>query len=340
MALLQFVGKGDECPLKLREDMIPFFPWYDIVNRVIPQKLDPFITTHEVPNVFDVKKNLKEHKYEDLMNARATEILSLNQPIYLMWSGGIDSSAVFVALMKNATPQQIKDIHIVCSTDSAKEYPEMWLDINKNFQGRIHSAQKHPSEYCKKGIVVTGELGDQCFGSDVLLAIDKNFGFEALMKPYQETMPLIYEKMFGPNKIVEKYEQTLFASEFPIKTAFDWVWWMNFTNKWNHVRYAMLGMEGWGDPVTTFDRVHRFFDTIEWQQWSMTSPHLKIKNDVTTYKWLAKDFIQDYTKHQNYGNKKKEPSLGKLWRLKTFKYGITPQMTYLTLEQTKEYVRK
>jgi len=341
MALLQFVGKGKKCPLKLREDMIDAFPWYDTVNRVIKHELDPFIVETPLETVHDIKKNLKQHKYEDLMNQRATELLALNKPIYVMWSGGIDSTAVLVALLKNATPQQIESIHVVCSMDSVNEYPEFWGDITKIFKGRIKSAHFHPAEFCKQGIVVTGELADQCFGSDVLYKVSALYGYDAVHKPWQDVMPKLYNEVYGPNKIIEKYEQTLSASVFPIKTAFDWMWWFNFTNKWNHVSYAMLGMDGWGDPATLFNNVHRFHGTVEFQQWSMQNQDLKIKKyDITSYKYIAKEYVVSYTKHESYLKKRKEPSLGRLWKLKKPQYGITPQLEYLTLEQIEEYVNR
>jgi len=339
MALLLYLGTNRECHIPLRRDMIPYFPWYAMVNRVIPLELDPFITESPSEFVHELKVDIKEHKFEDLMNQRALELLSLDKTIYMMWSGGIDSTATLVALLSNATPQQIDNMYILCSSESIKEYPAMYQRLQSIFHERILSSHVHPVEYCRKGIIITGEFGDQLMGSDVMYNIEWHLGNEYLFKPWQETMPLLYEKMWGPNNFVERYEPTISHSLYPIKSAYDWNWWINFTNKWNHIKYRILGWDGWGNEPHLYWNMKHFYDTVQFQQWSMTHPDLKIKDTLESYKFLQKEYIAAYTKDENYlGNKKKVASMQNIWRRKRIHYGITPQLEYLTDEQIREYV--
>lgn len=340
MSLLLFLGKNRECHIPLRRDMIPYFPWYTAVNRVGANHNDPFIVEPTLPTIMDVKKNYKDHKLKDLMDWRANQLLTLDKPMFVMWSGGIDSTATLLALIDNATPQHMENMYILCSSESIREYPEMYVEIQKTFAGRILSSYEHPVNYTKHGVIITGEFGDQINGSDMILDINYHLGWDYVFKPWQETMPLIYEKMFGPNNIVERYEPTIHESLYPIKTAFDWCWWFNFTNKWHHIKYRILGWDGWGDDIHTFWNMLHFYEPIEFQQWSMGSPHLKIKDDLLSYKFGVKEYIVSQTEHEEYILKPKVASMQNLWRMKKVHYGITPQLEYLTDEEIKQYVNK
>jgi hypothetical protein len=90
------------------------------------------------------------------------------------------------------------------------------------------------------------------------------------------------------------------------------LWWWNFTQKWQHVKYRLLL---YMDEATLPDCrrwMFPFFDCPKLQRWAIDNPDLKIRDTWETYKWTAKDFISKYTKDRDYQKKRKHGSLQKI----------------------------
>lgn len=342
MALLQYLGRpqiGQNWGFK--PGMISAYPYCAMVNRVIKNTLDPFIVDTPVETIHDVLKHeYKGQTYEDICLARAEYFRSLPNKKFIMWSGGIDSTLVVISFLKTHSKQELENVNIVASSESINEFPEFWNDIVSHFKGRIHSSHFHIEKYLKQGIVVTGEFGDQSMGSDVIKLISTKYGEEALFEPFEKIMPHHYTDSYGYNTFVETYKPTVEYSLYPIKTVYDWTWWINFTNKWNSVKYRLLQVQGWEDAKTNFKNMHHFFDTIDFQLWSMNSPHLKIKDTLQSYKFHAKDLIIEYTGYTNYVKKPKIGSLGRIWSVKSIHVGIDTEFNFLSNEDLKRYVNK
>lgn len=126
---------------------------------------------------------------------------------------------------------------------------------------------------------------------------------------------------------------------FPIRTSFDWVWWFNFTNKWQHVKYRMLGYKPWNDPKRAVQQIHHFFDTPKWQRWSIDHHDEKIGRTLVSYKLAAKRYIVNVTGFSEYMNKPKIGSLNKLWAKTGFYDAINTDFEYISNDETMRYVR-
>lgn len=339
MALLQYLGRQEQ--FKLRDDMVDAYPYTNMVNRIVKNKLDPFIVETPVETIQDILKvNYSGKTFEELCLERAESYKQDPRTKYIMWSGGIDSSLVIISFLKTYSPQDLQNVNLIASTDSINEFPEFWNDLAHIFKGRIYSSHQHVENYLKKGIVITGEFGDQVLGSDVINTIKNRYGEEAIFMPYEIVMPSLYFDLFGPNKMMEKYEPTISYSLYPIKTAFDWCWWFNFTNKWNMVKFRLLQKAGWEDAKTNYKNMSHFFDTIDFQVWSMHNPQWKVGKTHNSYKFLPKNIIVDYTGYVDYHNKPKIGSLYRVWSVKGLNFAIDTDYNFLTKEQTAEYINK
>lgn len=342
MALLQFLGRTNALnSLKLKEGLVNNYPYCAAVNRVIKHDIDPFIVETPVPTIHDVL----QHKYnnqtlEELCLERATYLRNLPQKKFIMYSGGIDSTLALISIIKTHSLAELENVYICASSDSIKEFPEFWNDIARIFKGRIQSSHQHVEVFLKQGIVITGELGDQITGSDVAIQLASLYGEEVLFQSFEPIMTKFYNQAYGPNRLVENFKPTITKSLYPITTAWEWVWWVNFTNKWNSVKYRMLQVKGWEDQKNTFRNVHHFYDTLDFQIWSMHNPDKKIKNNLNSYKFVQKKIITDYTGYLDYGNKPKVPSLGNLWQVKGINEGIDTNFNFLTREETIGYINK
>ena len=317
------------------------YPYTQSVNRVM-QGLDPFNVTLGCETFYHISQLPTNKKtYEEMAVERAIELKNLEGNIYIMYSGGVDSTTALVAFMISWSDEELKRVHILASTQSIGEFPQMWNSIVDKFKGRITTSYAHIEKACKKGHIITGEHGDQIFGSDVLKRVVKYHGEEGIHQNWEDKMPTVYNSLFGEEiskKFIEVYREPTIACPFPIKSCFDWVWWFNFTNKWQHVKYRLLSYKEWEDPKNNFSKIHHFFDTPDWQRWSLDNHDKKIENTLVTYKVTAKKFIVKHTNFHLYMTKSKKGSLRILWSNKGFYDAIDDNLNYIDSSDAMEFI--
>ena len=105
----------------------------------------------------------------ELCDARAHEIIAEAQhkdcEINILWSGGIDSTATLTALLQAADEhKEYERLHIFYSRSSISEYPRFF---KQRIQPKLrHSKIRNVSKALNpETLIVTGEHGDQIFGS-------------------------------------------------------------------------------------------------------------------------------------------------------------------------------
>jgi hypothetical protein len=344
MGLLLHLSPAGLQNLPLQPSYPRQWPYTQMVNRVLLDQIDPFhykLMCEPIGDILKLPANTKS--FGDVAEEHANAMKAYNAPIYIMYSGGIDSSAAVIAFLRTWSPQELERVHILASHHSVEEFPELWNVIVDKFRNRIHPSFQHPEHYCERGYLVTGEHGDQLFGSDVLKHIVQVYEDEGIHKPWQETMPAVYHKIFGKEfdvtQFISRYEPTLSACPFPIKTSFDWVWWFNFTNKWQHVKYRLLGHKTWNTPQKSFERIKHFYDTPAWQRWSLDNHDKKIGASFQSYKLAAKAYIVAATGFSDYVTKPKVGSLFQIWRIVEFYEAIDDSFRYLERAEAVRYVR-
>ena len=272
--------------------------------------------------------------FDDICDARAQDIYRkarlLDKRIDVFWSGGIDSTAALVALLKNGSKEDIERINVWMSEASIREYPGFYFDHIENRLAVRRLENEFRSVFHSGSIVVTGEIGDQVFGSMKLIN-KPNVRNPALrtdgelreMKQVGWIDFLWYEMHKILFLVKDRYEFQSFInyltpqvekSPIRIKTAFDFLWWLNFSAKYQNVQLRMFGAEINDDVDEDFEskrsRVFHFFDTDDFQRWSIANHDKKIKETIASYKFVAKDYIYTYTKDEDYRDGKiKLPSL-------------------------------
>ncbi len=343
MGLLLHLNISGVKSLPLKPAYPRVYPYTQMVNRVLLDKMDPFHYTLCCEPISDILKLPSSTKtFGEMAEEHAEAMKKLDEPIYIMYSGGIDSSSAVVAFMRTWSSQELERVNILASQHSASEFPELWNVVVDKFKERIFPSFRHIEYYCKKGYVVTGEHGDQLFGSDVVRKIYRMFGNEGIHKPWQDIMPAIYDTLFDPEIVpdfIARYEQTLSYCPFPLKTSFDWIWWFNITNKWQHVKYRLLAHNGWEKPAESFKKIKHFYDTPTWQRWSFDNHDKKIADTYQTYKLAAKEYIVGVTGFTDYIKKPKIGSLYQIWYSSKFYEAVDTSYNYLTREQATEYIR-
>lgn len=266
----------------------------------------------EIPETFSDAKT-----WEECCFTRAEEIWSLGKPITLFWSGGIDSTCAFLALRHTMSTDD--ELNIRYTQHSIDEYPGLLNDIQKFTRNPIDKSQFFDADILEKDhVFVTGECGDQCFGSDVLEvrgdALNENWetalGWDNIWaKEFERGTG--HPNMDERNKLWELLETHVLRSPVEVKTVFDLLWWINFSVKWEWVdKRIFLHFFRYPD----LSKNCSFFHTIDFQKWSITNHDIKHNNTWLTYKQPAKDWIYSMTKDAEYQkNKTKERSIIQLY---------------------------
>jgi hypothetical protein len=260
--------------------------------------------------------------YEQLCDERARKILAwaehLDVSIYAFWSGGIDSTLVLVSLLKNATVAQRERIVVVLDSDSIAEYPDFYRDYIRG-QLRRESATNFPHLLGGNDICLLAEHNDQLFGSDVVLAVMHAYGHDVVHARYDRRLFAAFFAAAMKNEEIAQFYVDLFerlkeAAPIPLKTNHDMFWWINFAVKWQSVYWRTLSYIRKKNlplsPEYINTRYVLFYNTPEFQLWSMNNLDKRIRRDWRSYKWPAKEIIYKFTKDADYrDNKIKRGSL-------------------------------
>jgi hypothetical protein len=295
--------------------------------------------------------------YEQCCHERVEYILEQSQtrnlPIYVMWSGGIDSTTVLVAFMKSMTDHELKNNLVVLLTqDSINENPNFYYNhIRKRC--RIMSSEGVLSLLNKKQIIVDGEHNDQLMGADSaitsLLAKDPNYDWnqpwtrEKLVKFYLHRGMTNLDYV---NRWVDLFTSSASRAPCEVKSFYEYLWWINFNFKWQNVYFRMLlradvSVRSFVDRDLADNYVYHFFNNYDFQRWSMANPHLKVGKTWNTYKFTSKDYIYDYDKNAEYRDYKvKDRSLYKIFLAKNPCMAIDDQMQYLPWVDHMKYYNR
>ncbi|MHA2098813.1 MAG: hypothetical protein ACW99A_09005 [Candidatus Kariarchaeaceae archaeon] len=281
-----------------------------IIDRtsILNQGFD-YVVLDPIPNLTNQNLN-----FEQICDVVADETVSnaikLGKKIRVFWSGGIDSTTALIALMKAATKSGNKAIvNVFLSIDSVHEYPLFYNNhIKEKFS--ITPIDEILNFFEKDFINITGEHGDQLFGSHLLEPYV--IGGSAFMD-YRDVLELIMtqrlDKISEVKPTIEYLQPQVDAAPVKIKTFFDFMWWLNFSLKWQQVTLR-LPAYCVGNVEQVYQSTHHFFRDERFQIWALQRDDIRTPSSWTEYKPEAKSYILDFTGDEDYfNNKVKEPSL-------------------------------
>ena len=260
--------------------------------------------------------------YEELCNERAAEILRSvendQNTLYVLWSGGIDSTLVLVSLLKNATPSQKQHIVVLMTEQSIEENPSFFRD---HICGALSfdSTGMVPYMLGSRHVLLDGDGNDQLFGSDFMPGLIRIFGPSIIKKKYEREILDTYFQSYGHHQAdidlcLKLLERLFAASPIHLPDVSAHAWWINFTTRWQSVYMRPLTWTAERNashitPEYLARRFYHFFQTEPFQLWSLNNTDLRIKDSWSSFKWICKDIIYQYTKDADYrDNKLKKPS--------------------------------
>mmetsp|Transcript_7812 Transcript_7812/g.14719 ORF Transcript_7812/g.14719 Transcript_7812/m.14719 type:complete len:1375 (+) Transcript_7812:442-4566(+) len=300
---------------------------------------------------------------EAAMLKRASDLWQMAQlkqcDIVVCWSGGIDSTGALVALLRTATTACSEEVKgrkksmplgkksqprlvVTCDDESMSENPTFFSSHIRDKvkimerKGRTISDLARENSGC---LIVTGELGDQLFGSD---RCRMSFPLQKLsgLTPEEEALIYIGDTSGDESNLDDPWEDGLLKelqrrgllagtmnqwkswispqldkAPFKIKTLFDMLWWLNFSCKWQNVNLRHMHdggelYEADGSMASNCGSVVHFYDDHQLECWACVEEFHKKKfgdwKDWKTYKEPLKFFIHCYHDDPKYYHQKEK----------------------------------
>jgi len=258
----------------------------------------PFRTAElkdEIPKA-DNKLSLSE-----ICDAKAREIISLGVPITVSWSGGVDSTAVVSALLKNGIDKSL--LTVLHAPSSRVEYPWMYKHLRDIGIRLIETdAVSEAYDHVTDGVIVSGWCADQLFGSNIHL---RNLDLYNLPWLDGVRQAMLDRNIHLSEKSFDVIEEvwSAYADYVGVKVEefCEFAWLYNFGVKWSYVsqdsKLAATKQE-------TRERVINFFEDIRFQRWSVAHfdelREANVNRITKYYKRPLKQYIYEYTNDPDY----------------------------------------
>lgn len=263
----------------------------------------------------------------DLMDRRAVELYHeakrSNKKIAVMWSGGIDSTGVLTAFLKNIPTIDHEMIIVVLTTLSIFENNEYWLKyINGKLKQKLYTSIQLDTSFLDEYLLIHGDPGDCLFGPSMPM-------YKKMFIEGKHKQPHTIHKINIENRATnglevdfdkwyyEKISNSIYElnQQDYISTVSDFWWWTYFNFKWEFscqrpFFYMRLVKDHKGTPLfkkpisyehqQQFAR-NTFFNTDKFQLWSYSNLKKLIPdNDEGQHKIEIKRYIYDFDNNEKY----------------------------------------
>jgi hypothetical protein len=239
--------------------------------------------------------------------SRCKELIATNKKIYLLWSGGIDSTLTLISFILSGIPPE--QLIVVCNNDSIKEYPKFYTDhIRGKFEIVSSELLIQRVKLTKvDGIILSCEHGDCMYGQDFGMLGLRLFGEKYLWDIPSRDNVLKLFKYAGmtdqsANCWYDIYMSSAINSPREINTMYDFFWWTSFNWRWQWAIEKIRLRFNHDQEIITFFSGHSM------QKWATIHKQQPISK-LSDFKYEYKKLILEYTKDTEYFEQKiKHPS--------------------------------
>lgn len=235
------------------------------------------------------------HTVDDLCRSRSLELLRRHKRIKLLWSGGIDSTTVMVAFLRNAPPEAWNEqLSVHYCLRSVDENPTFFkqhvskLPQHEVIEGHVRDFvfASHEGTRASAEVLVTGDPGDILFGG-MLNAREIALQAEECKATLQGDWHTVMPELMRSQGLLANGERAqadwcawigaqVEKSPIPVHTALDFIWWVNFSCKLQtDVLHLFFNQSAVSSAM--IESVEHFFLSDDWQQWALHN-----QKDATT----------------------------------------------------------
>lgn len=274
---------------------------------------DPIPTVNIVPVPVYNLSNLSNDWYDrfvHLCDSTAESIYQAcgNRTIVIMYSGGIDSTAVLVAMMRNSKFKQFVDsgrLKVSLNSSSIYEYPEFFyetiLPTIPLIATDYNTILADPNNF-----VITGDGGDYVI-CNTDIPVYENNGTTDIFNMDPGVAYRYFDQCDTSGKFSNMVRGISQSAPFELNTVSQLYWWLGqcFTHQ-GEMCYPFAWSTVDTTELTTFNRFFRFFlhpefTTFSFEYMSTNPVYVNLKD----MRRFFKDYIINYTGHEQYRNKNK-----------------------------------
>lgn len=294
-------------------------------------------------NLFPMPETFSSKDFHDLSVNRIRALTDHKKQVKLLWSGGIDSTYIACLMIDLGIMDQLLEenrLQIGLNADSIKENPTFFEKFLKKYISVIVQSDlilKNPGE---DEVIITGEMADNLVGSLTMKScVDYYNDFAVVHESWKDKgMQWLSRNLVSDEKSIlnDFIEETVSNSPIELLSTHDLFWYLNFNFKWQAVNFRIVSHaanENVGNRLIK-NLVH-FFNTIEFQEWSMSEGHYFYGDNWADYKSVMKKHIYNVNGDSSYFKyKTKFPSLPALLRYKdTFDFIYLDDDSYIFRKQ-------
>lgn len=258
--------------------------------------------------------NIQRIDFDNLTNARSLELkqqLEHFKRVYVFWSGGIDSTLILSAILKNWNVEDLRYLTVVCNEDSINEHSNFYNNFIKDKLEVVSSDLffKNELTFQIDCVYVTGDSGDTMIGYTELENFNKMYP-NIYNKSYKKHSKELVE-YFGNGPLgyysYKRIVQSLQQQNLDFDTVFDFLWWIEFNWAYSLEVYYMLWsyclLPDYIDTKTFMkNNVFNWFGDIRYQHWAMSAvgTDQRIQNTIQSFKYSYKKYIYEFDQDLDY----------------------------------------
>lgn len=276
-------------------------------------------TSSPIPTVTQVDPNIN-NVFDSVAENLVKSALVSNKDVYLLWSGGIDSTAILVALLRNNNREFLKRLTVVHSNDSIRENAYFYRYF---IHGQIRTVDIADflitGENYKNMLLLDGDAGNQVFGCATIYNLYYRQP-DLLNQPWNQVSNLVDIIAGGSELVLDLLQESVAHAPFEISTVYDLLWWSNYNFKWDEVLHrAMYYYTQHLSPAQSRDffknNLFRFFEDADIQRWAIVYREQRRELAQLHPKWPVKNYIYQFDKNDLwFANKQEAPSGSKQTR--------------------------
>lgn len=295
---------------------LPFHnPWHPHINSRTTKLNAPWTKIDTICPIPQITHN--ETRFDVVLESIAEEfcqqVLQSGKTPYLCWSGGVDSTAILVSLLKVGSLEFLKKLVVLYNTNSINENSYFYYNFIEN---RLTAEDiddfKITGENYNKIMIIDGEFGNQIMNHNYCTNLIYSGRYDLLDDPWKtnkELSTLLFnvDNEFSNQLILDSVPH----SPVPVETGFDLLWWMNFNFKFDNI--VLRKIEPYTHNLTaeqteTFwnEGLVRFFTHPDMQIWSLLTTNQRREGLKITPKYVPKKYIFDFDHNEFWFYNKRE----------------------------------
>lgn len=297
--------------------------------------------------------------FEDCYRHRISQLVTcqdrLDKPMILTYSGGLDSTAILCAFIKElGIKEASRRVIVMLDSASIYESPDFYLRwIAPHFD--MVPTSSLDQYWPPTAILIDGEPNGLIVQSEYVLRIGQKLGAEILEQKFcYQTLDKLFQVLsrsnYEPTHIdvfSHMINQTALRVGVTIDCVMDMIWWLNLNFRWMYYaymhirRFRIYRSDIRIDQQFINDHFWMFYGSTEWQSWSHAH-----RLDQISYarshgvKPPTRQYIYQVTGDQTYlALKRKVHSLGNACRLEPFYWAVNDQFDCVPRSQQSSYIR-